>query len=188
MSHFTATPTDQGFKVVITNPAPPWTQEDSKALSDYFYAGPKIVLNQGTEIILRSVRQYLGYSSILEGIPWGPQYEWLINQTTRWFKERHKGKVPAFCVIPPILQPLPFAPEKLAALREFYGREPVSIGPVVCEGNFESNSLARNGDGSDGSELTVIWFQDSFLTGMPDHVIEQIKALDWAALAENFDW
>ncbi len=39
----------------------------------------------------------------------------------------------------------------------------------------------------DYSVLTVIWFQDDFAFPIDPQVLEQIRALDWEQLAQDFE-
>lgn len=191
MSHYEVNFQNGESRVTITRPDPPWTQEDAKKISDYFYKGPVITLDSGIEISLQSLKQHLGYSSLLEGIPWGEKVEWVIKQEIRWFKESCKqddGSEPAFAVIEPQLMDLPFSQEKLESLHRFYKRKPVSIGPVACRGYFKHDNMVRVEDGCGYSGLTIIWFQEGFQSPMPEYVVEQIKKIDWESAAENFEW
>lgn len=183
--------TREGCKLITTCPEPPWTREDGRKVSDYFFKGPQITLNSGIEINLMSLKQHLAYSSMIEGIPWGPKYEWLIKQEVRWFSEESKKygeENPAFIVIKPVLINLPFPDSVLNSIHAFYKREPVSIGRVACRGYFEHPKMVREEDKLGSSGITVIWFQEEFMSPMPEYVIEKIKEIDWEALAENFEW
>lgn len=56
-----------GCKVTISNPEPPWTKDDGKKVSDYFFKGPQITLNSGIVINLKNLIQRLTYATVLEG-------------------------------------------------------------------------------------------------------------------------
>ena len=85
-------------------------------------------------------------------------------------------------VVEPEVINLPFNDEELDAVRRFYGREPVSVGPVACRGFFRSKE-------SDGvyyeSSMLIIWFQQGFLTPMDNWTLERIKAIDWDTLSNK---
>ena len=179
-----------GCKVTITHPDPPWTQEYGKIVSDYFFKGPKIMLNNGIEISLQGVKQSLTYGSLLEGIPWGPHHQGYVNSQIRWFKEecnRYGNDNPRFVLIEPEVLSLPVSEEICASMQSFYGIEPISIGPVACRGRFECNKAVRGADVFGGSELTIIWFQTEFMAPMPEYVVNRIREIDWEAEADNFE-
>ena len=190
MSKYTASYSEGGCKVTITHPEPPWTSEDGKKVSSYFYKGPRITLKSGIEINLQSLRQHLTYSSVLQGIPWGPYYSGHVDDQVRWYKEERKkfgeGN-PAVIVIEPELLDIPVSEGALASMRAFYGIEPVSIAPVVCRGRFENPNSVRGGGHFELSVLTIIWFQQKFMSPMPEYVVERIKEIDWEATAENWE-
>lgn len=177
-----------GFKVTTTNPEPPWTKDDGKRISNYFYNGPKITLNSGIEISLQSLKQVLTYACVLEGIPWGPYYKGYVSDQVRWFKEERKRlgiENPACVVIEPEVLSLPVTEEVATSMQAFYGVESVSIAPVACRGLFECSRPVREED-KDGSELTIIWFQTEFMSPMPDYVVTRIREIDWEVVADNF--
>jgi len=181
-------PIGDGVRVIVTDPAPPWTTEDSRKLSSYFYHGPAITLYSGIVITLQSLRQHLAYSMILEGAPWGGRNDWVIDQTVYALKKSCSGDgdtPPAVVVIYPELLPLPFPDEKLQAIKTFSRREPVSVGPVACRGYFKHSNPVRGESNFDHSSLMIIWFQQEFHSPIPENVVEQIKRIDWDKEAEN---
>lgn len=191
MSKFEAVPNDAGgFNVTITNPEPPWTKDDGKKVSEYFFKGPQITLNSGIVISLQSLKQHLTYSSVLEGIPWGPHHRGHVDDQVRWFREERKKygeDNPAFIVIEPEVLNLPVSEGVLQSMKMFYGRESVSIAPVACRGRFENPNAVRGGDTFEFSILTIFWFQQEFMSPIPEYVEEKIKAIDWEAAAENWE-
>jgi len=179
-----------GFKVTITNPEPPWTKDDGKRISDYFFKGPQITLNSGIVINLQNLKQHLTYATVLEGIPWGPYFNGYVENQVRWFKEERKKygeDNPAFVVIEPEVLDLPVSAGVLQSMHKFYKKEPVSIAPVACRGRFENPNAVRGGDKFEFSVLTIFWFQQEFLSPIPEYVIERIKGIDWEAVAENWE-
>jgi hypothetical protein len=189
MSKFEAVPNNAGgFKVTITNPEPPWTKEDGKRVGEYFYKGPQIIINSGITINLQNLEQNLTYAAVLQGIPWGPYYKGFVDSQVRWFKEERKRngiENSAYVVIEPEVLSLPVSKEVCASMQSFYDVESVSIAPVACRGRFEYHKPVRE-EKQDGSELTIIWFQNEFMAPMPDYVIARIKQIDWEAVADNF--
>ncbi|MDD5392542.1 MAG: hypothetical protein PHE17_05945 [Thiothrix sp.] len=57
---------------------------------------------------------------------------------------------------------------------------------ITCFGTFFSQPLLNDTEESNGSQLTLAWYQDELAMPLDNHVIEQIKALDWEQLAEPF--
>lgn len=166
-------------------------------LSEYFYTGPRITLNSGRVINMQTIYQGLAYSYVLEGIPYGPDYQRTVNLHLKWAQDRYPDR--RIVVLEPRLRPLGIAEVELQRLRtlsqskesDVPGRaginypEPVSIGSVCCRALFESKPI--NGDVYMLSQLMVLWFQDGFAMPIDPQVIEQIQALDWDAVAEDVD-
>ena len=166
-------------------------------LNDYFYKGPAITLNSGREINMQRIDQGLAYAHILEGIPYGPDYQGTVNLHLKWAKDRYPNR--RIVVLEPRLRSLGIPEVELqrlctlsqseesdasARFRISYP-EPVSIGSVCCRALFESEPI--NGDAYMLSELMVLWFQDGFAMPIDPLVVEQIKALDWDMVAQDVD-
>lgn len=183
------------------------------ALSEYFYKGPSITLNSGRDINIQRIDQYLTYAHILEGIPYGQQYNGLVDLHLRWAKQKYPNR--KIIVLPPRLRELPLPEEDLSRLKSYRNvkdepldddldadeldrrsldnvinasyrnREIVSIGSVCCRVLFESAPI----DVSNGmmSELFVIWFQDGFCMPIDPQVEMQIMAIDWENNASDVD-
>ena len=166
-------------------------------LSEYFYSGPAITLNSGREINMQRIDQGLAYAHILEGIPYGPNYQGTVNLHLKWAKDRYPDR--RIVVLEPRLRPLGIPEAELQNLHtlsqseqsDTSGRfrisypEPVSIGSVCCRALFESKPINR--DVYLLSELMVLWFQDGFAMPIDPLVVEQIKALDWETVAQDVD-
>lgn len=166
-------------------------------LSEYFYTGPRITLNSGRVINMQRVDQGLAYAYVLEGIPYGPDYQRTVNLHLTWAKDRYPDR--RIVVLEPRLRPLGIAEVELQRLRTLSLSEeadgsrragisypaPVSIGSVCCRALFESKPI--NGDVYMLSELMVLWFQDGFAMPIDPLVVEQIKALDWETVAQDVD-
>lgn len=179
------------------------------ALSDYFYKGPTFTLKNGRTINIQRLQQTLTYSYILEGIPYGPNYQQTVNLHLKWARDRYpNSKVIA---LEPRLRPLAIPPKELEERKSLWLRakelnerhqsgerqnldtitdsswpEPVCIGSVCCTAMFESSPISGKEEGM-LSELIVIWFQDGFALPIDPLVAKQIEAIDWDNEAINVD-
>lgn len=166
-------------------------------LSEYFYTGPTITLNSGRVINMQRIDQGLAYSYVLEGIPYGPDYQRTVNLHHTWAKDRYPNR--RIVVLEPRLRPLGVPADELQKLHTLSQSEasdvsrraginypePVSIGSVCCRALLESKPI--DGDAYMLSELMVLWFQDGFAMPIDPLVVEQIQALDWDAVAQDVD-
>ena len=166
-------------------------------LSEYFYTGPRITLNSGRVINMQTIYQGLAYSYVLEGIPYGPDYQRTVDLHVKWAKDRYPDR--RIVVLEPRLRPLGVPADELqklhtlsqseasdasSRLRTSYP-EPVSIGSVCCRALFESKPI--NGDVYMLSQLMLLWFQDGFAMPIDPQVVEQTQALDWETVAQDVD-
>lgn len=145
-------------------------------LGDLFYKGPSITLGTGREITLQLIDQGMAYAHILEGIPWGPNFDDLVNTHLNWAQKRYPN-IKAI-MLPPRLRPLPTINEKTPG-------DLVHVGTVCCRALFESNAIAD--DAWKVSTLIVLWFQDGFAWPIDSNVVKQIKAIDWDSEAIDVD-
>lgn len=165
-------------KVETRAPGSPWTPGHNKRLFDYLNGGTKIILNSNREVRLTNIRQHATYSSILEGVSFGPNFKWQVDSEIRWAREDCPDS--SIYVIEPQLMKLPFNDDELEALRKFYRVEPVSIGPVACRGHFSS---LESVEGLHASYMLIIWFQKDYLAPMDEWTLSRIKDIDWDALS-----
>ena len=91
--------------------------------------------------------------------------------------------------------PIPASQENVKEIREYdktwnpsLHRESISLGPITCIGNFESNKPVRGENDRDCSMLTLVWFQEQYAMPIDPVVLKKIKAFDWEGEAENFFW
>ena len=56
---------------------------------------------------------------------------------------------------------------------------------VTCIGRFDS--APREGQCSCGSELIIIWFQNSFSPSIAPEVLDEVRKVRWEILAEDYD-
>lgn len=166
-------------------------------LSEYFYTGPTITLNSGRVINMQNIDQCLAYSYVLEGLPYGPNYQRTVNLHLTWAMDRYPNN--RIVLLEPRLRPLGIAEAELQRLRtlsqtkESDGSchvgirypEPVSIGSVCCRALFESKPI--NDNNYMLSQLMLLWFQDGFAMPIDPLVVKQIQALDWDTVAEDVD-
>jgi len=140
-----------------------------------------ITLAVGREINLMTLSQRLTYASLLEGLP---SYNPKQVERDRLHAAQHAG-CPAVTVdARPIPLPIPQGQSELYARR--HKGELTSLPPVTCVARFESLAPVR-GESADGSQLVMVWYQESF--GLPGDpvLLDKIRQVDWEGLASNFD-
>lgn len=132
-----------------------------------------IELNDGRVILLEQLSQWHTYSGLLEGTP------------TREINQAYLANIG------------PAAPHRLIQVSSYLapprirkvGRHRSSaelewLPHITCVAIFESDRPARDPDAM-FSSLQINWLQDRFALPIADDALEHIKAVDWAALADD---
>ena len=125
----------------------------------------RISLNTGRQIALVYLQQSLTYHGVLAGRP-TPESD--MRHTGRLLREA--GNLVADDARPVLLTP-----------------DSAPVENVSCIGTFQSGPLAKKGS-DPYSSLVVAWFQKDFAMPISESAIAQIRALDWEALARDWNW
>ncbi len=136
-----------------------------------------IELQSGRSIRLQSLRQWETYAGLLEGLPTEQLNQGIVERILT--DERERSPLGEPYLIPPRQTPIDHADE-------YPFGTPAALPEISCVANFESPEPARD-PLQDYSVLTVIWFQDDFAFPIDPQVLEQIRALDWEQLAQDFE-
>jgi hypothetical protein len=156
----------------------------------------KITLNTGRGILLDELYQWHTYRGVLAGLPDRRKNAEHIEEVLESASE-HCVLDARPWLIEPRVTPIKLerppgkrlleitgqtAAEFIAAHeRAQYERLPY----MACVGVFESDLINPSGHNL-SSSLTIVWFQDSLALPIDAGVLEQIRKLDWDALAR--DW
>jgi hypothetical protein len=134
----------------------------------------KLTLSDGRVVSLESLRQWLVYAGLLEGLPTREQNDAEIAALVAKARadDRHDP-----LLIPPAQRPIAYEG------RYPFG-EPACLPPVACVARLRSHKPARD-MGMDCSDLTVIWFQDDYAFPLSAEAEQSIMAIDWAKLARD---
>lgn len=135
-------------------------------------------LDCGWSVSLRSLRQFLVYGGLLEGLPTREMNERIINRLVA--EERGRP----FASEPLLLQPEQ-RPVEYHRERPYPFGEPAAIPGVGCVGEFRSYQTVRDHHEC-YSSLVVIWFQDGFTPPIAPEVWPQFRAINWAQHAADY--
>lgn len=129
----------------------------------------KIALASGGTIQMHSLRQWLVYSGILEGLPTREMNNRMIDALRRKARDRTGHE--------------PFLIDPTQESIEYDGKypfgEPALLPPVGCEADF-----VQSGGGYE-MRLTVIWFQHDYAFPLDPEVERALVGLDWKRLAQE---
>jgi hypothetical protein len=119
-----------------------------------------ITCAHGVRAHLIELEQHGTYEGLLDGGPTHRVNEMLLENATLF-----SGRIPTYVVRPP---------ERLAETRFVGPHGPILFMPSrQCRGQFESG----------GYRLNIVWFQDDWAPPMNPAVLEDLKALDFMAIA-----
>lgn len=139
------------------------------------------VLRRGRRITLREVHIELTYGGLLEGYPNAKVNDHILA--------RLPGRAQALLGT----RPVHVVPPHRTVVPSHRATEP--LGPmeklpaITCLGTFESAPVSVGGDTAfDYSALLVVWLQDQAAPLIAAPVIEQLRDLPWASLAQDEEW
>jgi hypothetical protein len=136
-----------------------------------------IKLASGREIAIGRLYQFRTYEGLIEGLPTKERNARRIPHFRNEAQELWKLKVH---LIEPSETPI-----------EYDGKYPLGtpamLPGTVCFGRFSSLTPARDSS-KDGSELTIVWFQNDFAFPIDDSVLKAIRTLDWESIAEDYQY
>ncbi len=152
-----------------------------------------VTLQDGREIKLDSLHQFMTYEGVLCGLPTHPYYnERPISAAIEKAKRIYKADEKTPWIVPPQMQRVTVVNRAQDEIERRTGHRPperreVDFLPPVCSiGLFSSEMPTPKGNGH-GSALIAIWFQDAF--GLPDsYITERLRDLPWDSYSLNFSY
>ena len=135
----------------------------------------EITLQSGRVITLTQLHQRRTYEGLLEGLPTSEMNARQIRGIVSVQLRTAPGG--AVHLIEPIETPVEGA---------IPGRGYARIPTITCVGRFQSQQAARVQ--MCASELTVIWFQESFSPSIAPAALAELVKTPWEALAHDFDF
>lgn len=119
---------------------------------------------------LISLEQSLVYAGLIEGLP--------TDRTNGWKLDALRQRYPKGHLIEPEQTPIPWEG------RYPFGR-PQRLPSVQCVAQLRGPGFTDTVMYHSG--LTLLWFQDDWAMPVAPHIVAAIEALDWAALAEEWE-
>jgi len=144
-----------------------------------------LVLSGGRRITLDRLVQYPTYAGVVEGLPSRGANDVRIETALMDAQSLCvEGAKPH--LIPPLRRDYFREPGDMATVWS-EGLQPEWLPMVTCAARFLDAAPVRDRS-SDASTLTVVWFQDEFAMPIAETALLGLKALDWSALATDFEW
>ena len=139
----------------------------------------KIVLDSGREIFLDSICQSHTYGGLLCGYPDKDMNERIMKYVMETALEKMNPEV-TYLVPPPLIE------VEMDDVKEYY-KDAIHIPYITCYAQFESSVIDKDDD-SNGSWLTIVWYQDDFALPIDESVLEHIKTINWDDVAEGYEF
>lgn len=140
-----------------------------------------IRLADGRSIRLSRLHQYATYAGLLAGIPDEAMNRRRIQEAIDYTREtlRFVGH--------PRLIPPRVTVKEFPARGGSEARTGHFLPAVTCIGEFVSSPPARD-PGMLLSSASLVWHQDDFALPIAENVLEEIRGLEWDAMAEDWSW
>ncbi len=146
---------------------------------------PTLELASGRVVVLDRIVQYRTYDGLLLGLPHAALNRRRVDDA-RQEAERLLDRGPVL-VLTPVERPIAVpAPADEAQRRLLAARPPCDIPHVTCITVWDSNEPVRGGSGS-GSWLKVVHFQDQLAPPFDPATLARLRAVDWDALAADYE-
>jgi hypothetical protein len=147
--------------------------------------GPEYLeLASGRGVRIDEIHQSHTYAFLFEGLPGRVMNSRVIERALKESSEEWAQRHPAV-VIPPVVRPL--RPDD----QNKWERENIGVlerlPRIQCRASLHSSQPTVHSPGRDGSLLAIVWYQDEYAFPIDPGVRELICALDWDALAFDFD-
>ncbi len=143
----------------------------------------QITLECGRTIDLEALQQWMTYGGWLEGVPSRPWNERFIESAVQ--------KATSQCVegarphlLPPARRNYRRTRGDMDQTKSLRSEAAELLPAVTCIGVFRGVFPAAD-RGQDLSLLTVVWYQDEFALPIGPMVFDQLRAIDWDALATD---
>jgi hypothetical protein len=145
----------------------------------------RLTLHSGRSVILEALHQWMTYAGWLEGVP----SAWINDRKVASAvqeAEKHGVRGARHHLLPPPRRDYCRRPGDMAAAMSLRGEAPEWLPVVTCVGVFKDVFSARD-KAKDQSYLAVVWYQDEFALPIAGPVLDQLRALDWEALATDVE-
>lgn len=157
--------------------------QDMKATTEDRAAAARgvIRLDGGRSIRLSRLHQYATYAGLLAGLPDEEMNRRRIQDASDFARETLR-----FIGFPRLIPPRVTVKE-FPARGASEARTGHFLPGITCIGEFVSSPPARD-PGMLLSSVTLVWHQDDFAPPIADDVLEEIRRLEWDAMAEDWIW
>lgn len=137
----------------------------------------EIIFKNNLSVRINVIHQERTYSGLLEGLPTRKMNEQKLHGLPLE-AQNQLGKIKVYLIEPS---------QKKIEYEEYPFGEPASLPRITCMAQLENNRPARNEE-MDFSMLILIWFQDAFAFPIEESILKTIETLDWAEIAQDFEW
>lgn len=155
--------------------------------SDAYELRCQLTLASGRTITLERLDQQMTYSGLMEGTPNAKSNNMFINWEFRTAAKQCVAGAEPY-LLPPRRRDYCRKPGDMQRLVEARPHHvPEWLPAVRCIGTFNSSVIRRNTQ-NHMSTLVVIWFQDDFALPIQESSLQQLRSLDWDAVATDFEY
>jgi hypothetical protein len=136
----------------------------------------ELIVEQDRYVSINVLVQEYTYKGLLEGVPTDTMNQRMIkNLESKAI--RYCGNMPVYVIEPkqtphPHARPNPF-------------ETPMSLPAYTCIAQLSDYKPARDEEMFGGSQLIVVWFQDTLALPIDDDILEKMKQIKWTELAED---
>lgn len=124
------------------------------------------------------LHQYAAYSGLLEGLPTREMNRDIVKTAVESApKYTHQSAVH-------LIEPIEY-PVEYDGVYPF--GQPAALPSVACFMLLECNHVFRD-ENMHGSALTVVWFQKNYAMPIDALILEEIKQIPWAEIADEFEY
>jgi uncharacterized protein (TIGR02996 family) len=167
------------LRALSTNLDPEWLEQMHRGMSraglEYGNGSHNQLQMGGRRVSLRALRQWHTYWGLLEGTPDRRLNDCLIEDAVAKGRGQGQGREPH--LIAPSRRDYLQRPGDMAEIDAWYRRPSEWLPTVVCVATFTALL----------SELTVVWFQDEYAPPIEEPTLNELRKLDWQALATQFE-
>lgn len=145
----------------------------------------RLTLNCGREVILQALDQSMTYAGQLEGVPSGRTNDWHLGNLLQRAKAHcYEGAAPH--LISPARRDYLRVPGDMVG-RGLPRHVPEWLPEVTCIATFKHSAPVRD-PAKHLSVLTVVWFQDHYALPIQERSFRELVAIDWDAIATDFEY
>ena len=137
-----------------------------------------LTIENGHTAYIKVLHQYATYAGLLEGLSTREMNREIIKDAVESAPDYTRQS--AVYLIEPIEYPVEYD-----GVYPF--GQPASIPPITCFMLLQCHQVFRDFD-MHGSALTVVWFQENYAMPIDDLILEKIKQIPWAEIADEFEY